>query len=202
MARQLPPDLLVLAERQCGVVTKRQAAAAGLSRDAVACHVRYGRWQRLHPGVFATFSGGPGRLAVLWAAVLCAGPGAVLSYETAAELAGLLTRPANLVHVTIPTNRRVGARPGLVIHMSARALAALHPARLPSQTRVEETILDLAGAARTIDDACAWPGEQTDHARQAAPHPRASTRLDPPRITRSWTGPDRASSRRRLVPPR
>jgi len=58
-------------------------------------------------------------LAVLWAAVLCAGPGAVLSYQTAAELAGLQTRPANLVHVTIPTNRRVVPRPGLVIHLPA-----------------------------------------------------------------------------------
>lgn len=137
-------------------MTRRQAAAAGLSRDVVASHVRYGRWRRLHPGVFATFSGGPGRLAVLWAAVLSAGPGAMLSYQTAAELAGLLTRPAGLVHVTIPASRRVAARPGVVIHISARAAEAQHPVRLPPQTRVEETILDLAGAAQAIDDACAW----------------------------------------------
>lgn len=156
MSKQLPPGLLELAEHQCGIVTKSQAAAAGLSRDVVAAHVRYGRWQRLHPGVFATFTGEPSRLAVLWAAVLSAGSGAVLSYQTAAELAGLITRPSDLVHVTIPGNRRVVCRPGSVIHISARAAAARHPVRLPPQTRVEETILDLAAAARTIDDACAW----------------------------------------------
>src|SRR5262249_36107150 len=39
---------------------------------------------------------------------------------------------------------------------SARASEARHPARLPPQTRVEETILDLTDAARTVDDACAW----------------------------------------------
>jgi hypothetical protein len=156
MAKQVPPGLLELAEHQCGIVTKSQAAAVGLSRRVVASHVQYGRWQRLHPGVFATFSGVPSRLAVLWAAVLSAGPGAVLSYQTAAELVGLSTGPSDLVHVTIPSSRRVVSRPGLAIHISARVAAARHPVRLPPQTRVEETILDLAGTARTIDDACAW----------------------------------------------
>jgi hypothetical protein len=80
----------------------------------------------------------------------------MLSYETAAELVGLSTRPTGLVHVTIPATRRVAGRPGLVIHISTRAAEARHPVRLPPQTRVEETILDLAGAAPAIDDACAW----------------------------------------------
>jgi hypothetical protein len=156
VAKQLPPDLLDVAERQCGIVSKSQAEAAGLSRGVIASHVQYGRWQRLHPGVYATFTGKPSRLAVLWAAVVSAGPGAMLSYQTAAELAGLIARPSEVVHVTIPGNRRVVAGPGLVIHTSTRALAARHPVRLPPQTRVEETVLDLAGAASTIDDACAW----------------------------------------------
>jgi hypothetical protein len=156
MAKQLPSGLLELAEHQCGIVTKSQAAAVGLPRGVVASHVRYGRWQRLHPGVFATFSGAPSRVAALWAAALSAGSGAVLSYQTAAELVGLITRPSDVVHVTIPSSRRVVSRPGLVIHISARAAAARHPVRLPPQTRVEETIFDLAGTAQTIDDACAW----------------------------------------------
>jgi hypothetical protein len=156
VARQIPPQLLELAERQCGIVTKRQAIAAGLTRSVIASHVRYGRWQRLQPGVYATFTGRPTRLAVFWAAVLSAGPGAMLSYQTAAELAGLIKRPSDLVHVTVPADRRVAHRPGIVVHTSKRALAARHPAKLPPRTRIEETVLDLAGVARTIDDACAW----------------------------------------------
>jgi predicted transcriptional regulator of viral defense system len=172
VAQQIPPRLLEVAEGQCGIVTKKQSIASGLTRSVVALHVRYGRWQRLHPGVYATFTapgsvcsilrtnpshrpGPPGRLAVLWAAVLSAGPGAMLSYQTAAELVGLIARPGELVHVTIPADRRVARTPGIVIHTSTRAMAARHPARLPPQTRIEETVLDLAGAARTIDDACA-----------------------------------------------
>jgi hypothetical protein len=156
VAQQIPPQLLEVAEGQCGIVTKKQSIASGLTRSVVALHVRYGRWQRLHPGVYATFTGPPGRLAVLWAAVLSTGPGAMLSYQTAAEQVGLVARPSDLVHVTVPADRRVARTPGLVIHTSARAMAARHPARLPPQTRIEETVLDLAGAARTIDDACAW----------------------------------------------
>ena len=107
VARQIPPRLLELAEMQCGVVTKQQAIAAGLSRSVIASHVRYGRWQRLRPGVYATFTGSPSRLAASWAAVLSAGRGAMLSYQTAAELAGLMARPSALIHVTIPADRRV-----------------------------------------------------------------------------------------------
>jgi hypothetical protein len=110
----------------------------------------------MHRGVYATFSGEPGSLAVLWAAVLGAGPGAMLSHQTAAELAGLTDKASDLIHVTVPTERRTSKTPGLVIHYSTRANEACHPARLPPQTRVEETILDLADAARTVDDACAW----------------------------------------------
>ena len=46
--------------------------------------MRSGRWQRLQRGVYATFSGEPTRQTALWAALLRAGPGAVLSHQTAA----------------------------------------------------------------------------------------------------------------------
>lgn len=156
MSSQLPPDLLELAQRQCGVVTRGQAAESGLSRSNIASHLHYGRWQLLYRGVYATFSGEPGRLATFWAAVLSAGPGAMLSYHTAAELSGLTDKPAELIHVTIPSDRRVARSSGVIVHLSERASQALHPARLPPQTRVEETVLDLAGIASSIDDACAW----------------------------------------------
>jgi hypothetical protein len=154
--KQLPPELRELAAHQCGILTTEQVVRGGLTRSAIAAHLRAGRWQRIHRGVYATFSGEPGRLAILWAAVLSAGPGAVLSHQTAAELAGLTDRVSDLIHVTVPVERRPAKMGGLVIHYSARALQARHPARLPPQTRVEETILDLANAARTVDDACAW----------------------------------------------
>jgi hypothetical protein len=76
---QLPPRLRDTAERQAGVMTSAQAATAGMSRNAIRARVRTGRWQLMHRGVHATFSGEPSRIAVLWAAVLYAGTGAMLS---------------------------------------------------------------------------------------------------------------------------
>jgi hypothetical protein len=153
---QLPPQLRSAAESQAGVVTSAQAARAGLSRNAVRARVRTGRWQSLHRGVYATFSGHPSRDAVLWAAVLYAGPGAMLSHRTAAEVARLADAPSEPIHITVSADRRVLPARGIVIHVSARASQRLHPARLPPQTRVEDTALDLADAARTIDDAIGW----------------------------------------------
>ncbi len=137
-------------------MTSAQATSAGLSRNTARAWIAAGRWQRLHRGVYATFSGQLSREAVLWAAVLYGGAGAMLSHQTAAELAGLTDTPAELVHLTVPGARRISPAPGIVIHLSARAREALHPARLPPQTRVEETVLDLVDQAGSLDDAIGW----------------------------------------------
>jgi hypothetical protein len=156
VATELPPLLRDAAERQAWVVTTRQAAEAGLGRGAVLWRRQSGRWQRLYRGVYATFSGQPARDAVLWAAVLYAGPDALLSHQTAAEVASLIDKPSQLVHVTVPAERRVSRAPGIVVHRSAHAIDRLHPVRLPPQTRVEETVLDLVDQAGSLDDAADW----------------------------------------------
>lgn len=89
MARDLPPLLHELAQLQCGIVARSQILSAGLSRGIVASRIRRGSWQIMHPGIYAAFSGEPSRHAMLWAAVLYCGHGAVLSHQTAAELNGL-----------------------------------------------------------------------------------------------------------------
>lgn len=153
---ELPPLLRDAVERQAGVVTSSQATAAGLDWSAIEWRLRRCRWQRIYRGVYATFSGEVSRRAELWAAQLYAGPGAMLSHQTAAEVAGLTDTPAELVHVTIPADRRVSRAPGIVIHLSGRANDMRHPARLPPQTRIEETVLDLVDQAGSLDDAVGW----------------------------------------------
>ncbi len=156
VANELPPLLRDAAERQAGVVTSGQAANAGLGWSAVEWRLRSGRWQRVYRGVYATFSGELSRLAELWAALLYAGSGAMLSHQTAAELARIIDTPSQLVHVTVPAERRVSRAPGIVVHLSGRASEMLHPARLPPQTRVEDTVLDLVDRAGNLDDAVGW----------------------------------------------
>jgi hypothetical protein len=149
-------------EHQHGVLSRVQAAQAGLTRHAIAAHLQSGRWRRMHPGVYASFSGGPPREAVLWAALLRVGHDgeprhhAVLSHQTAAELWGLIDAPALSIHVSV--SRRTGTLypPGIVLHYSARLPQARHPARTPPQTRIEETVLDLAQLSPDAEEAVGW----------------------------------------------
>lgn len=132
---------------------------AGMSIKGVRHQVRSGRWQVMHRGVYAAFTGTPTRRAELWGTVLRLGPDAVLSHQTAAELHGLLDGPSSVIHVTVPSDsnpRRYGKLPGIVIHRSRSIRRARHPLLTPPRTRVEETVLDLIESARGFDEAYEW----------------------------------------------
>ena len=149
-------DLVV---RQSGVVACWQAPRLGLTANEVRERLRYGDWQRLHHGVYATFTGRPDREAQLWGALLRAGPFAVLSHRTAAERHGLLPRPSATIHVTVASRNNPARNqkiPGVVVHRSDVILSRRHPAMTPPCTRVEETVLDLIKVARTPDEAYDW----------------------------------------------
>src|SRR5260370_20157422 len=120
--------------------------------------VRGGRWKRMQRGVYAAFSGEPTREAILWAALLRAGPGAVLSQQTAAERHGLIDKPSPVITITVPASRHPAHEkiPGVVVHRSDAVLRTRHPAMLPPCTRVEDTVLDLIQVASSFDDAYAW----------------------------------------------
>jgi len=129
--------------------------AGGLTRSQIEVRLGTGRWRRIFTGVYLTFNGPVPRRSLRWAAVLRAGPGAVLSHETAAELVGL-AEPSTPIHVTVPTRRTPGRIPGTVIHRSDLIAQRRHPTRLPPQTRIEETVVDLTQSSRRLDDAMAW----------------------------------------------
>jgi very-short-patch-repair endonuclease len=155
MAHSTPPAVLDLLWQQEGVIARAQATGAGMPGHAIDGQLKSRRWRQLTRGVYAAFTGRPPREAVLWAALLHAGPDAVLSHQSAAELYGL-TSPEPLIHVSIPAHRRVNRAPGLVVHRSARLGQARNPALLPARTRIDDTVLDLAETAATFDDAFAW----------------------------------------------
>ncbi len=156
MSFQLPVELRDLAERQSGVISRRQALSSGVGKDLIAARLDQGRWQRLHTGVYALYSGRVDRQATLWAAVLRSGSGAVLSHHTAAELDRLADGQSALVHVTIPTSRRVTPVRGIMLHLRVDAERATHPSRLPPRLRLEETVFDLADTCDNAVDAITW----------------------------------------------
>jgi very-short-patch-repair endonuclease len=153
-ARQV--DFDEICARQAAVFSRQQAMRCGLTVEDIRAQVRSGRWRRVHRGVYATFTGTLPRDAQLWAVVLGAGRGATLSHVTAAELYGLVDHAAPAIHVSIPPDRRVNPTDGVVIHVATNIEAVRHPTRLPPQTRVEHTVLDLTQSARSLDEAIAW----------------------------------------------
>jgi hypothetical protein len=141
------------------MVDSSQTRQAGIPREAVRHRLDSGQWRRIHRGVYATFTGEASREAKLWAAVLRAGPGAMLSHETAAEVHGLTDKASAKIHITVPHSRRPGQGkpiPGVMIHRSDLS----RPQRLPPwqlpRTVIEDTVLDLVAAASTFDEAYSW----------------------------------------------
>jgi very-short-patch-repair endonuclease len=153
-------DWLVLRSVQSGIVDRGQALALGFSRRQISHRLHSGAWQRVYPGVYATFTGPLSREAQMWAAVRCAGDGAMVSHETAAEVHGIIDKPRSAtIHVTVPLRRRPAPKKpvrGIVIHRSDQSKQQfLGPFNLP-RTTVEDTVLDLVAVSPTFDRAYAW----------------------------------------------
>lgn len=156
MVTELPQRCQGLIGLQHGVLSRSQALSLGVGPNLIGTRLRSGRWQPLYHGIYATFTGEPGREAKLWAALLRVGQCAVLSHYSAAELDGLTDRMRDAIHVTVPRSQHPRRTAGIVIHRSDRVWAAYHPSRMPPRTRIEETVLDLAEDAATLDEAFGW----------------------------------------------
>ncbi|WP_326955978.1 hypothetical protein [Amycolatopsis sp. NBC_01286] len=147
-----PSWLTLLAEQQ-GVVSLEQLRAYGQSADDISANLDAGRWQRVLPRIYATFTGALARPARLVAALLYGGPHSVLSHHTAAEewrLIPIIERP---VEITVPyTSSAVSQLPCVVVHRS-RALSFTTLTTTPPRTRGPDTILDLAVSQQTARDA-------------------------------------------------
>jgi very-short-patch-repair endonuclease len=130
-----------LATRQHGVVTRTQLASLGFGADAIDYRLRTGRLHPVHRGVFAV---GHRVLATRgrWiAAVLAAGPGAVLSHLSAAALVGL-GGAGGVVDVTV--RGRKGERQGIRFHRNALGPGETRTYDGIPVTTVARTLLDLA----------------------------------------------------------
>jgi very-short-patch-repair endonuclease len=141
----VPLDMTIaeLAERQYGVVARRQLIAAGARRWEVEARLARRSLLVLHRGVYAV---GHRRLTQdgRWlAAVLAAGPGAALSHRDAALLHGIGRWTTGRIEVTSP--RQVAPLAGIRLYARRRLASAdlTVVAGIPVTT-VERTLVDLA----------------------------------------------------------
>jgi hypothetical protein len=106
---------------QHGVLDISQLHGFGVTWAAIRAQILAGRWQAVLPRVYATFSGPLPREARIAAALLYAGPAALLSHRTAAELWGMYPESPGPVHVTVPYQCSAISQPPLVVVHRSRA---------------------------------------------------------------------------------
>jgi hypothetical protein len=145
-----------LVRQQHGVVAAAQAGQLGLTRDQMRHRVRRGSWRAIYPGVYATHPGELGFEARVWAAVLYAGPTSMASHRTAGRLQGLVDEDPDVIDLTLAEATRRIAPTGLRLHRATLLDQKRHPAKVPPQTRAEETVLDLVAAASAATDVVSW----------------------------------------------
>lgn len=134
-----------MASAQQGLITRAQLGSAGMNRWAVAHRIDAGLWTQVAPTVIATFSGRLDRDQRCWAAVLHAGPRAVLAGATALEVHGLRRWERDEIHVAVP----YGAAPAAQIE-GVRVVRTRRPFEAWTTTRHLIPTLRLQPAALTF----------------------------------------------------
>lgn len=146
-----------LAKEQYGVVSVRQLADLGYSKDDIGHAASTGRFHSVHHGVYAIGHAAVSRQGRCIAAVLSCGDGALLSHRSAGWLWGLTSRFATPVEVTAASPRQ--SRRAIRVH-SAEALTPDDRAWTEgvSTTALPRTLLDFAAVdprfiGRALDNA-------------------------------------------------
>jgi very-short-patch-repair endonuclease len=125
-----------LATRQDGAVGRAQLVALGYSPDEIKHELGCRRLLRVHQGVYAVGLGALSDRGRMVAALMAAGPRAVLSHETAAYLWKLIPSLPPFIDVTL-TGRVPRRRHGLHVHQAKRLDTTIHqglPTTTPLQT--------------------------------------------------------------------
>ena len=133
-----------LADRQSGRVGWYQLLALGVDDSTISRWVAGSYLHRTHPRVYAVGHQAPSAEADLTAAVLYAGPGAMLSHATALWWRGLFDHQPWPIEVSTP--RRCRSLPGVEVHARRDCRRVWHK-RLPATT-IEQALLDFAAVAQ------------------------------------------------------
>jgi hypothetical protein len=150
----------MVASRQGGLVTWPQLERMGIEQWEILAWARDQYVQRILPGVYSVGHNAPSLTTDLWAAVLYAGPGAMLSHTTAGYWLGIVDAEPRVIHVSTP--RQIGSRSPIKVH-GRRTLDRVRHRDIPT-TSIPQTLIDLAAISdeRTVHRALA----QLDYRRQ------------------------------------
>jgi hypothetical protein len=103
------------------VISRQQALACGVSRDALLHRARPGGpWQRVLPGIYLAQTGVPTVAQQEMAALLHGGAGSVLTGMAALHGQGLIAAPSRCFDVLVPATRQPGSTAFVRIHRTMR----------------------------------------------------------------------------------
>ncbi|PSL01824.1 hypothetical protein CLV30_11263 [Haloactinopolyspora alba] len=113
---RVPDEVVRVAREQDGLVTRSQALSLGMTVAAVRHALGDGgRWQRVLDGVYADFTGPLQQRHVVRAALLRAGPGAVVTGVVACRGYGLRYVPHGPLMLLVPADVQRSCRPVAVL---------------------------------------------------------------------------------------
>lgn len=132
-----------IADLQWGRVSRRQLRELGASEGRINRWIRDGYLRQVLPHVYAVGHVAESVEADLMAAILYAGPGAMLSHATALWWHGLIEHQPISIQVSTP--RKCAGQPGVEVY-ARRTVEPIHHRRLPTTT-VPQALLDFAATA-------------------------------------------------------
>jgi predicted transcriptional regulator of viral defense system len=147
--RRRKAEIAQIAAAQWGRIRWDQLLSTGVHKSQIAAWVAEGYLHPIHPRVYAVGHTSSSGEAELIAAVFYAGPGAMLSHETAAWWWDLTDREPRSIDVSTPRKcvqpPRGGGQRAVRVHERRRAQRVWHR-RLPV-TDPSQTLLDFASVA-------------------------------------------------------
>lgn len=113
-------EVVCLGWEQDGVVSRRQALAAGMTRWQIKAELRAQRWRAHGRQTLAIHTGTLVGLAPFWYATFEAGPRAAIDGASSLEVAGLKGFELGHIRVSVPQGSPAVRRPGLVVRQTRR----------------------------------------------------------------------------------
>jgi len=151
--------LMGLAGTQAGLVSRAQVLDHGFTDSWLDHQLKAARWQRIHTGVYATFTGGLSWDTRCWAALLRCGDGAALAGPTAVsswQPTRPTAEPSNAhrdIVVAVEGGRRPRSSEGVEVWTLADLERHVHPTRRPPVMRFESAVILTASHAASRDQA-------------------------------------------------
>ncbi len=120
LARRRIAKAVALAEQQGGVISRPQLLEIGVTRGQVRAQISARRWRRWRTQCVAIHTGELSATGQLWAAVLEAGPRAVLDGASSLVASGLKGFTEEAIRISVPRSARRRRGRGINVHQTRR----------------------------------------------------------------------------------